>query len=461
MSEYEEIFNKMNENKLSILKDLLVSEEHTLEELKTLVEKSKKFIKIEEKSGKVIISPEFDLTSSEKIALYLVGVYFSKEMGLNGEEQITSRKISDSINVAQTTLSGPLGELVRKKIVEQKDNSYEIKYYEINNFLDSLVEKYANLEINSKKKLGRPKKSKKNNSPKKIITPKKVEKFIKLKENDELFEKRLKEQEIEVSDFDSIYNIDNDQIILLRGFKGTTYAESHVKSILLLLTSYKLLTNEEEINSSLIRKMLQQSGVPNLAALTTTLKGFSTLIIHKRGAIGSTNTSYKLTSLGFREGIILVKDIINHTSNFKIEFKQRIRTEKAKPINIDYEVLQKNISEFSKENDIDEEKLKLTFDFSTDNLRLLKKPKEKIRKIQQIKSLMLLGIVLKNIYHISSFSGKTLLKHSNISYDRLDLLDGNKDYENYFSKKPKTAMELNYAGQIEASKRLKGFLEED
>ncbi len=447
----------MEEDRLNILKDLLVSEEHTLEELKILVEKSKTFLKIESKSGNIILSSEFDFTVLERIALYLIGSYFSKELGLNEEEQITSRSIGDNINVAQTTLSGPLGELVRKKIIEQKNNSYAIKYYEINNFLDALVEKYITKKTNLKKRLGRPRKSK---SRKKIVNSKKEAEVINLEE-DNFIEERLKEQNIEKNDFDSIYNISAWHIIILRGFKGSTYAESHIKSMLLLMTAYKLLTNKDEINSSLIRKMLQQSGVPNLPALTTTLKNFTTFIIHKRRAIGSTKTSYGLTALGFREGIVLIKDIINHTSDFKIEFKQKIRLERAKPIYIDYNILQKNISEFAKEYKIEEEKLKLTFDFQTDNLRLLKKPKEKIRKTQQIKALMLLGIVLKKIYHVDSFNGKTLLKYNNITYDRLDLLDGNKDYDNYFSKKSKTAMELNHAGQIEAIQRLKKFLDEE
>ncbi len=447
---------KMVEDKLSILKDLLVSEEPTLEERRELVEKSKKFIKIESKSGKVIISPDFDFTILENIILYLIGIYFSKELELNKDEQITSRKISEDIGVAQTTLSGLLGELVRKKIVEQIDNSYTLKYYEINSLLDSINEKYTLPKTDTKKKLGRPKKNKLQRKP---VKPKKEINY--LDEQDKSFEKRLEEQDLSKTDLHSVYNLNKGHIILLRKFKGVTYAESNVKSTLLLMTAYKLLTNEDEINSSLIRRMLQQSGAPNLTALTTALKGFLTLIIHKRGAIGSTDTSYILTDMGFREGIILIKDIINHTSNFKIEFKHRIRLERAKPIKINYEDLQKNITDFSKENEIDEEKLKLTFDFQIDNLRLLKKPKEKVRKIQQIKSLMLLGVILKKIYQVDSFNGKTLLKHNNISYDRLDLLDGNKYYELYFSRKPKIAMELNQFGQVESIERLKKVLDEE
>ena len=62
----------MHEEKLNILKDLVVDEEHTLEDLRRLVEKSKPIIKIENKTGNIIISPEFQFTVSEQIILYLI-----------------------------------------------------------------------------------------------------------------------------------------------------------------------------------------------------------------------------------------------------------------------------------------------------------------------------------------------------------------------------------------------------
>ena len=131
-----------NQDRLNILKDLIVDEEHSLEDLKRLVEKSKSFLKIENKSGNIIITSNFSFTVNEKIIIYLIGKYFVNELGLNDKTQITSRNISENIDIAQTTLSGPLGEGIRKKIVEIKDNSYSIKYYEIENQLDSLTNKY-------------------------------------------------------------------------------------------------------------------------------------------------------------------------------------------------------------------------------------------------------------------------------------------------------------------------------
>ena len=49
------------------------------------------------------------------------------------------------------------------------------------------------------------------------------------------------------------------------------------------------------------------------------MKYYSTYIIHKTGPIGSTNTSYRITSLGFQKGIILFKDLTEIKYYFSAE----------------------------------------------------------------------------------------------------------------------------------------------
>ena len=198
----------------------------------------------------------------------------------------------------------------------------------------------------------------------------------------------------------------------------------------------------------------------NLTPLSTNLKKFPDLIIHKRGPIGSTKNYYRLTNLGYQKGIVLIKDIINNTKEFNIEFKTKIKKELSPVIAIDAHKLKQNITDFSVQNDINEEELKTKFDFQSDNLRLLIRPKERKRKILQIKSLMMLGVILKRVYGINSFNGRRILKDSRISNDRIDLLDSNKEYNTYFSKKPKSAMQLTYAGELKAIELVKEMLNE-
>jgi len=451
--------NNTESEKLNILKELLVDESHTIEDLKRLVNKSKPFIKIESNSGKILISPEFPFNIVEKVMLYLIGVYFSKEMGLNEGLQVTLRDISESIHEMPTSTSGPLGGLINKHIVKREENSYSIRYHEIENQLDILTEKYLVLkefkESKDVKKIKRPK------SRKKLLSHQDKPSVIKKKEfNEENFNQAIQRYKLKKEDVNSIFNVDKDFIILIRGFKGSNLIETHIKSTLLVLTANQLYFSLDETDASELRRALENSGVDKLVSLSTSIKKFPSLIIHKRGPIGSINNSYKLTNLGLQKGITIIKDVLNNTKNFSIPTKTKIKKEVAPSISIEKEKLDKNISEFAKLHDLSEEKLKTTFDFQTDNLRFLKKIDENSRKVIQITLLMVLGVILKRVYYIDSFNGKKLLRDSHMSADRLDLLDSNKDYQTYFSKKPKSAMQLTYAGELKALEMLKKVLED-
>lgn len=454
--------NKMDEKKLNILKDLIVDEDHTLEDLKRLVQKSKPFIMIENHTGKILISAKYPFTASEKIITFLVGIYFSKELGLNQELQITSRLISENINVVITSVSGPLGGLVWNNIVGQEKNSYLIKYYEIEKQLDILSSKYLLKDkeppptvIKQKTKLAK----KKQPATRKLRSApvNKVEKTFK----EEALKNELDKYQLTKDKLFSIVNMLGDGMMLLRGWKGNSVSESHVKATLLYLTINKLIYGLDEVESSELRTHLIQSGV-SMKNHSTTLKNYMSYIIHKRGPIGSTNTSYRITPLGFQKGIILLKDTIENTSNFDIPFKGRVKSEEADSICITNEDLKRNITSFASQNELDEEQLRTLFDFQTDNVRICVPIKEPTRKIMQIKTLILLGGLLKKVYDVRSFSGKDLLKNSRTSYDRLDLLDSNKHYQKYFStNKPKAAMQLTYAGEKKAVEMIKTYLNKE
>lgn len=454
--------NKMDKKKLDILKDLIIDEEYTLEDLRRLVEKSKSFLKIESKSGNIIISPEFPLTTNEKIIIYLIGIYFSKELGFNQDVQITSRNISENIEIAQTTISGPLGDYVKSKIIGKDNNSYTIKYYEIEKQLNRLTEKYL---LNKKKNIAITFKKVRSIEKQKTNNRSKISKPDSQKINRSFQEESLKNELVKHNltkeNLYSVINIVDNKIILLRGWKGTSKHESLVKATLLFLTTYKLIYGLDEINSSEFRRCLLDAGVP-IKNLSTTLKYYSEYITHKRGPIGSTKTSYRITSPGFQKGLMLLKDIIENTSNFDLKFKSRIRKEISDKISINENELNQNIFSFAEDNGLDEDKLRTLFEFQKEGIRICTPIKENIRKSMQIKTLMLLGILLKKVYGVNNFSGKTLLKNSRTSYDRLDLLNSNKYYAKYFSvNKPKSAMQLTFAGEKKAIEMLKSYLEKE
>ena len=138
----------------------------------------------------------------------------------------------------------------------------------------------------------------------------------------------------------------------------------------------------------------------------------------------------------------------------------RITTREVAPdLKISKENIEKNISEFARIEKLDENKIKMTFDFQEDHIRIIDPILENTRKITQIKNILLLSYVIKKVYHQDKFNCAELLKNSSINSDRLDLLDSNKSYNKCFSvKKPKTAMSLIHSGEVKAKECLEKYL---
>ncbi|GAH89306.1 unnamed protein product, partial [marine sediment metagenome] len=147
---------------------------------------------------------------------------------------------------------------------------------------------------------------------------------------------------------------------------------------------------------------------------------------------------------------------------FDLKFKSRITKEISDIISINEDKLNQNINSFTKNYDLDEDRLRTLFEFQKEGIRICSPLKDNIRKSLQIKTLMLLGVLLKKVYDVNNFSGKILLKGSRTSIERLDLLNSNKSYMKYFSaNKPKSAMQLTFAGEKKAIDMLKSYLEKE
>ncbi len=453
----------MEKNKMDILQDLFVDETHTLEDLKRLKDKSGDFFKIEQKSGKILISHKYKFITKERIILFLIGKYFCKEVGLEVEES-TSKSISEELNIQQTSLTSPLNELVSQHILTKEGTSYNIKYYLIEKQLDILHSKYILQEqiqpknsFSSVKKNKKP--SQKNKNPVKIQTETKT---ILKKQDDSEINTELERYDLTTENLDTFFNFHKGRLIILKGFKSQNNRESHIKASLLTLVAYRFFYDTERIASSKLREILTDSGVKGLINLSTTLKNYNSWIVHERGQIGSINTNYRITHEGFEEGIKLVKDLINSTNNFQLKQSSGrvINKEIAPTLNISQEELENNIGEFARIEKLDETKLKTTFDFQEDHIRIIHPIMEKTRNAMQIKNLILLGYLIHKVYKQEKFNCEQLLKNSHIESGRLDLLDKNKFFKSYFSiRSPKTSMSLIFKGQLEAKKYLEKYLE--
>jgi DNA-binding MarR family transcriptional regulator len=134
MSEYDK--------KKEILKDILLKEEDVLAQLERIVKLAKPFVKIEEKTGRIVLASEFPFTNNEKAFLFLLGRYLAYHSGVVKETTANMSDISDGLGIVATTLSAPLGRLVRDHVVTktQKDR-YQVNPYKIEAVLKEISQK--------------------------------------------------------------------------------------------------------------------------------------------------------------------------------------------------------------------------------------------------------------------------------------------------------------------------------
>lgn len=448
----------MDNNKLDILKELFVDESQTLNNLKRLKDKSLKFFRIEKKTGEILIENQIDFSVREKILLFLIGKYFCKEVGFE-EEEITSRIISDKIRVQRSSLTSPLSELESSNILNKDGHVYSINYYRIEEQLDDLNNKYGNVtnkHLKPKNKtVARQNKIRKR---KPILKPTKITLVNRDKKD---LENYLIVRNINKDELDSICNIYKSQLVIIHGYKGINNAEEMLKCTLLIFIAYDIYYDTNTINSSELRSILNNSSLTDIVQLSTILGRAKKWFIHNKGMKGSTKTTYRIKPEGYKQALILFRDIIDNTTNFtsNIIAVTTKRREIASELHINQTELDKNITDFSKLEKVDEEKLRLAFEFGESQIRIIESIQNKIRKIEQIKNLLLIGYIIKKIYKQDKFNCSIILKFSNVNSDRLDLLDSSKAFKSFFSiNKPKTAMSLIYRGEVKASESLSNYL---
>jgi len=133
-----------DEDKKEILKQLLLTEEDTIKKLKMLIDKTKNFVKIDQKTNKIIISDMYNFSNSERILLYLIGKYFSKEMDLSDKDGMDIQELEKESGIKKTTLSKPLGNLIYSGLIGQdNEKKYFAHHYQIEKIVKLLHEKFV------------------------------------------------------------------------------------------------------------------------------------------------------------------------------------------------------------------------------------------------------------------------------------------------------------------------------
>lgn len=128
-----------NPARKKILERLLVDREKKLE---TLVTKAESIIRIDRKSGEpVILVPLSDLTVRQLIGAYMIGKYFSNELGLVKTATVTTRELAEKLPLDLKVASARLSELKKEAIVKSiSRGEYQIIFQGIEILLDEIRE---------------------------------------------------------------------------------------------------------------------------------------------------------------------------------------------------------------------------------------------------------------------------------------------------------------------------------
>lgn len=301
-----ENINNPKSNK-EILKGLVISEEDTRAQLEELVTKTKRLFQIDEKSKKIVFSQEFRLTNSEKILLYLIGKYFSKELNLIQDDKFKIGDISNDLADKVTTLSRPLGEACSKGLADKKGEFYYINHYRIREIVDSITKKYESKKGKTEKEHERKAGKKPTQKKKKLDSePQKITITVDTKGIEEL----AKDLGIEQERIRELFEFEEQGIHILEALKGTTESKTQFSTALAYLTTYYYYFREQEIESSKLYRIMEDLGIGALGHLYSNLCKNRKLLIPKK-ANKKINT-YRITTPGIKKGVSLLSEYFSN-----------------------------------------------------------------------------------------------------------------------------------------------------
>jgi len=136
--------NEETKKKKEILKDIFLKEEDILAKFERLVKLSSPFLNVEEKSGRVVLSTDFEFSNSEKLFLILLGKYFAFHYEVIDDNSLKISDLSfETGDIPASTLSAPLSRLVKDRIINkpEKDN-YIVNPFKIEEHLKKINKKY-------------------------------------------------------------------------------------------------------------------------------------------------------------------------------------------------------------------------------------------------------------------------------------------------------------------------------
>lgn len=128
----------MKSEKDTIREKLFIKEEDALKRLEEILSRVKKYVKVEENTGKIILE-EPNMTIEQKIFLVLTARYFSHKVAENIPETATMSEMSQLLAKPSSSLTKQLNALIEEDFIERvSKGTYKINYYRIDEYLDEI-----------------------------------------------------------------------------------------------------------------------------------------------------------------------------------------------------------------------------------------------------------------------------------------------------------------------------------
>ncbi|HSU72492.1 MAG TPA: hypothetical protein VLJ21_01425 [Candidatus Binatia bacterium] len=282
-----------------ILQGLVRSEKDVLLKLKEHVEQAKSILWLDGATGKVFIEKK-DLSVADNIRAYLVGKYFAHELQLATEGSSNTEELASALRVSVQALAPAIGKLVRDNYISEGGGKYTI----IPQMLDKTIHELVATEIPVKK------------------IQKRKKQIVHATSNDEASARALSKEGIirlkELIEKDGVvlehvfdYYGSDARLIYPIATEGTKESARQYRATMLYLLMMKYAFGVTELNSAELRRKLIDLGLDqkNLDNLSTTLHGYPSHVVHKKGPKGSTLTAYRLTVPGEMEAIKILKEV--------------------------------------------------------------------------------------------------------------------------------------------------------
>lgn len=99
---------------------------------------------IEEGTGRIVILNKEKFKNIDKVSLMMLGKTIADIGGVVSSSEADIQTISDELGIVKTTLSAPIGELLRKNILLKNEGKYRFNEAFIKEEVKRLVEKIKN-----------------------------------------------------------------------------------------------------------------------------------------------------------------------------------------------------------------------------------------------------------------------------------------------------------------------------